>query len=120
MQPGVPAPVRVYIRDHLAADQVSERVRIVVDSREAGRFSLNQHYPASVIRFEVAPGEHSYVVEVNTTLRTDGGKPEKQKYVGQGTFMASANRIFRLAADRTGEGWMVHLEADQDEQEIDQ
>ncbi len=120
MEARTQGPVRVYIRDHLAADQIAEDVRIVIDSREAGRFTLDQEHTASVIPVEVAtPGQHSYVVEVDATVRMDG-KAERKHYVGQGTFMASADKVFRLAADRTGNGWLVHLEADLDEQESDQ
>lgn len=121
MAASVQGPVRVYIRDHLAADQISEDVRILIDSREAGRLTLDQEHTASVIPVEVAmPGQHSYVVEVDATIRSDGGKAERKRYVGQGTFMVSADKVFRLAADRTGNGWLVRLEADQDEQESDQ
>ncbi len=112
---------RVYIRDHLGADQVSEDVRILIDSREAGRFTLDQEHPASVIPVEVAtPGQPSYTVEVSAMLRRDRGQPERKEYVGQGTFMAVPDKVFRLAADRTGNRWMVHLEADMDEQEVDE
>ncbi len=112
---------RVYIRDHLGADQVSEDVRILIDSREAGRFSLDQQHPASVIPVEVsAPGQHSYTVEVSAMLRHDRGQPERKEYRGQGTFMAVPDKVFRLAADRNGSRWMVHLESDMDEQEIDE
>ena len=112
---------RVYIRDHLGADQVSEDVRILIDSREAGRFSLDQQHPASVIPVEVStPGQHHYTVEVSAMLRRERGQPERKEYVGQGTFMASPDKVFRIAADRTGNRWEVHLESDMDEQEIDE
>lgn len=112
---------RVYIRDHLGADQLSEDVRILIDSREAGRLSLNQQNPASVIPVEVSsPGQHSYTVEVSAMLRRERGQPERMKYVGQGTFMATPDRVFRLAADRTGNSWKVHLESDMDDEEIDE
>ncbi len=114
-------PTRVYIRDHLGADQVSEDVRILIDSREAGRFSLDQQHPASVIPVEVGtPGQHRYTVEVSAMLRRGRGQPENKKYVGEGTFVASPDKVFRIAADRTANSWMVHLEADMDEQEIDE
>ncbi len=112
---------RVYIRDHLGADQVSEDVRILIDSQEAGRFSLDQQHPASVIPVEVGtPGRHDYTVEVSAMLRRGRGQPENRKYVGQGTFVASPDKVFRIAADRTDNAWMVHLEVDMDEQEIDE
>ncbi len=112
---------RVYIRDHLAADQISEEVRILIDSREAGRLSLDRNNMASVIPVDLdTPGQHRYALEVTAIVRSDGGPAERKKYGGEGTFMASPDRIFRLAADRTGDGWKVHLETDQDEQEIDQ
>lgn len=112
---------RVYIRDHLGADQLSEDVRILIDAREAGRFSLDQEHPASVIPVEVSsPGQHSYTVEVSAVLRRERGEPERKEYVGEGTFMASQDKVFRIAADRIGNRWKVHLESDLDEQEIDE
>ncbi len=121
MEARTQGPVRVYIRDHLGADQLSEDVRILVDSREVGRLSLDQQNTASVIPVDVgAPGQHSYVLEVSAMLRRDRDLPEKKEYVGQGTFTASPDKVYRLAADRTGNSWNVHLEADQDEQEIDE
>jgi len=121
MQASTQGPIRVYIRDHLAADQISEDVRILIDSREAGRLSLDQQHTAEVVPLEVAaPGQHSYVLEVSTMVRKSRGQPERKQYVGQGTFTVSADQVFRLAADRTGDGWAVHLEVDLDEQEGDQ
>lgn len=115
------ASTRIYIRDHLGADQVSEDVRILIDSREAGALTLDQEHPASVIPVDVAsPGRHSYTVRVKAMLRRDRGKPESREYVGQGTLMIAPEQVFRIAADRTGDGWMVHLEPDMDEQEIDE
>ncbi len=112
---------RVYIRDHLGADEVSEDVRILIDSREAGRLSLDQQHPVSVIPLELsAPGQHSYTLEVSAMLRRGRGQPERKEYVGQGTFMVIPDKVYRLAADRMGNGWKVHLEADMDEQEIDE
>jgi hypothetical protein len=120
-QPRTQGSTRVYIRDHLGADQVSEDVRILIDSREAGRFSLDEQHPASVIPVVVStPGQHSYTVEVSAMLRRGRGQPERREYVGQGTFIAAPDKVFRLAADRTGNGWMVHLETDMDEQEVDE
>ncbi len=121
MVAGTQGSTRIYIRDHLGADQVSEEVRILIDSREAGSFSLDQEHTASVIPVDVAaPGEHSYVVEVDAMVRKNGGAAEPKHYVGQGKFMASPDRVFRLAADRTSNGWLVHLEPDFEEQEGDQ
>jgi hypothetical protein len=113
--------IRVYIRDHLAADQVSEDVRVVVDSQEAGLIALDQQHTASVIPVELAAsGRHSYVLEVDAMVRKDGGRAERQHYVGRGTFLAMPEQVFRLAADRTAGDWTVHLEPDRDELEIDQ
>ncbi len=121
MEPRSQRPVRVYIRDHLAADQISENVRILIDMREAGRLTLDQENTASVIPVDLsAPGSHSYVLEVKSVFRKERGHPEQREYVGRGTFTARTDKVFRLAADRTGNGMEVRLEADEDEQEIDE
>ncbi len=112
---GAHAPIEFYISDHLAVDQISEDVRVLIDSREAGRLSVDKEHMISVIPVTVSePGQHQYTLEV-TTLMGKGRTPEKMQRVGQGTFVAAQGKTFRLTGDRTGDAWSVRMEEEEEE-----
>ncbi len=115
---GAPGPIQFYIRDHLGLNQVKEDVRIVIDSREVGKLSVDAQHRTSILPVEVdGAGQHRYALEVTTFLRKDRGQPEKAERAGQGTFIATPGKIFRLTANPVGDSWSVGMEEEEEELE---
>lgn len=110
---GAQAPIEFYIRDHLAADQISEDVRVLIDSREAGRLSVDKDHLISVLPVTVSePGQHQYTLEVTALMSK--GRARMQR-VGQGTFVAAQGKTFRLTGGRTGDAGAVRMEEEEEE-----
>lgn len=111
---GAHVPIEFYISDHLAVDQISEDVRVLIDSREAGRLSVDKDHTISVLPVTVSePGQHQYTLEVTTLMGK--GRGEKMQRVGQGTFVAAQGKTFRLTGDRMGDSWSVRMEEEEEE-----
>jgi hypothetical protein len=98
------------IRDRLGENQVSEQVRILVDGRDVGTISVNEHYPLAMITATVPrDGQHSYVLEARAVFNVNGDLREIVG-VGQGMINVSTGKEFELMSSFSGNTWLAHME----------
>jgi hypothetical protein len=98
------------IRDRLGENQVSEQVRILIDGRDVGTISVNEHYPDAMITATVpTDGQHSYVLEARAVFDVNGDLLEIVG-VGQGIISVNKGKEFELMSSFSGNTWLAHMQ----------
>jgi hypothetical protein len=110
-QTSKPAPlVKFTIRDQLGQDQLSEKVRILINGCEVGNLSVDAVYPSSSITVNVqTEGKYSYALEADAVFEINK-RLKEYVGVGQGTVEVSDGKIFELVGTISGDTLLAHLE----------
>lgn len=100
------------LRDELGQGTVSEQVRVIVDGKEEGTLTVNEHYPTSRIAITVpSAGRYSYALEVRTVFINENGEQVEIIGGGQGSITVSDGKVFELRGTLTGDNtWLAHVE----------
>lgn len=100
----------ITIRDRLGENQISEQVRILIDGRDVGTISVNEHYPVAMITAIVpSDGKHSYFLEARAVFDFNGHLREIVG-VGHGMISVSSGKEFELISSFNGNTWLAHME----------
>jgi hypothetical protein len=98
------------VRDELGEGQVSEQVRILINGREMGTLTVNEHYQKATVTVTVPnDGDYSYVIEAIAVFR-EGDQLREINGVGQGTISVKNGNLYELASNITGGTWLAHME----------
>lgn len=104
-----PSPCDFIIRDELDTAQTSEQVTIQIDGKTVGTLTVNQQYPAAMLRWNVErPGQYSYYVDALAVFE-DGNE---YSGVGQGMINVAQGKRFALQGSFSGNTWLVTLTED--------
>ncbi len=100
------------IQDELGDGQVSEQVTVLINGRQVGAISVNEHFPTSEITVTVpSEGRYSYTAEAAGVFRGEAGDFEVFG-TGQGMIDIEPDKIFRLAGSFSGSTWLISLVED--------
>jgi len=102
-------PVDFTIYNSLGEGQISEQVTVVIDGKDVGTLTINEHYPNSRLKVTVPkPGQISYSLASAAVLNINGELFEYNG-VGQGIINVEQGKDFSLHGSVSGNTWLITM-----------
>ncbi|RZB28978.1 MAG: hypothetical protein AEth_01582 [Candidatus Argoarchaeum ethanivorans] len=102
-------PVDFTIYNSLGEGQISEQVTVVIDGKDVGTLTINEHYPNSRLKVTVPkPGQISYSL-VSAAVFDINGELFEYNGVGQGIITVEQGKDFSLYGSVSGNTWLITI-----------
>lgn len=97
------------IHDHIGENQVSEQVTVIIDGKNVGNLTVNEHYPSSKLMVTVPQrGQHSYTIDARAVFKS-GEELVEYAGVGQGMINVESQKSFDVQGSISGSTWLVTM-----------
>jgi hypothetical protein len=111
------SPIEFMINDHIGENQVSEQVTVILDGKNVGNLTVNEHYPNSKLMVTVPRrGQYSYSIDVRAVFRS-GEELVEYAGVGQGMINVEPKKNYDVQGTISGNTWLVTLVETEKQQE---
>lgn len=107
-----PSPNRMTtlsIADTLGEDQVSEKVRVIIEGSEKGILNVSEDYKKSHLEITV-PSSGSGKYDAVANFRDADGRIHEVKGAGQARIIINSGDIFQLHSTISGDNWTAWIE----------